>query len=655
MKNTNESITQLKGADRVRLKPAVIFGSDGLAGCQHAFFEILSNSLDEARGGAGSEITVIRHMDHSITVIDHAGGIPVDYNKKEKTYNWKLLFTELFAGGKYQKGDNMYKFSLGTNGLGLAATQYASEYMDVVVHRDGFRYDLHFEKGEMTKNGFVKTPAEDIPSGTTITWRPDLDVFKNIEIPLEYFQSTLHRQAIVNPKITLVLKDEASDTVNEYYYARGILDYISEITDPMTNFTQIQYVESQGKGKDRSDLKEYECKSQLAFVFNNEVNQLSYFHNSSYLDYGGSPDRAVKSAFVHAIDKLIKEKDKYNKKEKKISFVDVEDSLVLISSSFSSESSYENQTKKGVSNQFLQDFMTDLIKSKLEVYFIENADEAEKIADQVLTNKRSREKAEKTRLNLKKTLSMKQDVTSKVKKFVDCRTKDTHKRELYILEGDSALGSCKLARDAEFQALMPMRGKILNCLKADYDRIFKSDVIIDLIKVLGAGVEIKSKHNDLETFDLEQLKWNKIIICTDADEDGFQIRGLVLTMIYSLAPTLIREGRVFIAETPLYEMTDPKGNTLFAYNDREKKEILQQYDPSAKIIIQRSKGLGENDPDMMWQTTMCPETRKLIRVTQNDAKATQQMFEVLLGDDLDGRKKFIALHGPRYSEQLDLS
>lgn len=649
----NESITSLKGADRVRKRPSVIFGSDGLEGCQHSFFEILSNSIDEARGGFGKAITVIRHKDLSISVIDQARGIPVDYNSKEEKYNWELVFTELYAGGKYNNNDSsVYEFSLGLNGLGLCATQYSSEYMDVIIHRDGFEYELHFLKGEIAEGGFKKTPAKYKTTGSQIRWRPDLDVFKDIDIPIEYFQDIMKKQSIVNPGINFVLKDEFSELTFEFMYERGIEDYVSEI-GAEKNFTSVVYFEDEGRGRDRDDMPEYKVKAQVAFAFNNEVNTLEYFHNSSYLEHGGSPDKAVKNAFVYELDKFIKQLNKYTKNEKKISFIDIQDSLILVTTSFSTITSYENQTKKSITNKFVQEFITDMIKKNLEIYFIENKEHAEKIAEQVLINKRSREKAETTRLNLKKTLSSKIDVTNRVKKFVDCRTKDTNRREVYILEGDSALGSCKLARDSEFQALMPIRGKILNCLKADYEKIFQSDIIIDLIKVLGCGVEIKTRHNkDLDTFSYENLKWDKIIICTDADVDGYQIRTLVLTMIYRLIPTLIERGNVFIAESPLFEIAHD-GKTFFAYNEKEKNDYVKKL--NKKYSIQRSKGLGENDPDMMWLTTMSPDTRRLIRVTPSDIIETQHMFDVLLGDDLDGRKEFIEDHGEQYLEMLDLS
>jgi len=648
----NESITSLKGADRVRKRPSVIFGSDGLEGAKHTFFEVLSNSIDEAREGYGKEITVIRHADRSISVIDKARGIPVEYNKPEGRYNWELIFCELYAGGKYNNiSGETYEYSLGLNGLGLCATQYSSEYMDVEIIRDGHLYALRFEKGENV-GGLYKELTKQKQTGSTIKWRPDLDVFTDIAIPSEYFEEVLKRQAIVNKGLRFIYQDEESNTTREYIYDNGIVDYLDEIGEDK-RFTQIMYYSDEGVGRDRPDKPEYKVKTEMAFCFNNEVNVIEYYHNSSFLEHGGSPDKAVKSAFTAEIDQYIKKQNKYQKNEKKISFIDIQDSLVLIVNSFSTMTSYENQTKKAVTNKFIQDFMTEFIRKKLEVYLIENAEEADKIIDQVLINKRSREKAESTRLNLKKALSSKTDLMSRVKKFVDCRTKDLDRREIYIVEGDSALGACKLARDSEFQALMPIRGKILNCLKADYDKIFKSEIIIDLIRVLGCGVEIKSKHaKEFDTFNLNSLNWDKVIICTDADVDGFQIRTLVLSMIYALMPTLIHEGKVFIAETPLYEITTGK-KTLFAYSDKEKTELLQTV--KGQYTLQRSKGLGENDPEMMWLTTMSPDTRRLIRIEPEDVERTEKMFEVLLGDDLEGRKEFIEQYGYEYLDQLDLS
>ncbi|MBC8610450.1 DNA gyrase subunit B [uncultured Ruminococcus sp.] len=651
---TNESITALKGADRVRKRPAVIFGSDGLEGCEHSVFEILSNSIDEAREGHGDRIIITRFPDSSIEIEDFGRGIPVDFNQNENCYNWELVFCELYAGGKYQNsGDANYEFSLGLNGLGLCATQYASEYMDVEILRDGQQYNLRFEKGENVS--FEKAPTRLKRTGTKIKWRPDLEVFTDIDIPNEYFEDVLKRQAVVNKGLVFVYRFQGENgwEEKEFVYADGITDYVRELAGENA-MTTVQYWEAERMGKDRADKPEYRVKLSVAMVFSNRFKMTEYYHNSSFLEYGGSPERAVKQAFVSQIDSYLKQNSKYLKGEGKISYTDVEDCLILVSSSFSTQTSYENQTKKAITNKFIYEAMTEFLKHQLEVYFIENPDEANKIAEQVLINKRSRENAEKTRLNLKKKLSGTIDMANRVQKFVDCRSKDLSRRELYIVEGDSALGSVKMGRDAEFQAIMPVRGKILNCLKAEFNKIFKSEIITDLVKVLGCGVEVTTKANkDLSTFDLNNFKWNKVVICTDADVDGFQIRTLILTMLYRLTPTLIDEGYVYIAESPLYEI-NTKDRTYFAYTEKEKQAVLEELGKT-KYVIQRSKGLGENEPEMMWLTTMNPETRRLIRVNAEDVEKTSAMFDLMLGDNLQGRKDYIAENGQEYLELADIS
>ena len=652
----NDSISALKGADRVRKRPAVIFGSDGLDGCEHAVFEILSNAIDEAREGHGDLVIVTRYEDHSIEVEDFGRGCPVDWNEKEGRYNWELVFCELYAGGKYDNnagGD--YEFSLGLNGLGACATQYASRYFDAVIRRDGFKYTLHFERGEIVGQ-LKKEPADRKRTGSTFRWLPDLDVFTDINIPKEYYEDTLKRQAVVNAGVTFRFRNETAPgkfETTDFYYENGILDYVRELTEDQA-LTMPQFWEAERKGRDREDKPEYKVKISAALCFSNKINRLEFYHNSSWLEYGGAPEKAAKNAFVYAIDAYLKSTNKYTKSESKITFQDVADCLVLVTNCFSTQTSYENQTKKAITNKFVQDAMTEFFRERLHVYFIENKQEADRIADQVLINKRSRESAEKQRLNIKKKLTGNLDISNRVQKFVDCRTKDVARREIYIVEGDSALGSVKLSRDAEFQGIMPVRGKILNCLKADYERIFKSDIITDLIRVLGCGVEVQTKKaKDLTSFDLANLRWNKVIICTDADVDGYQIRTLILTMIYRLCPTLIEEGYVYIAESPLYEI-NCKDKTWFAYTEQEKGEILKNLE-GKKVSINRSKGLGENDPEMMWMTTMNPETRRLIKVMPEDMALTQQVFDLLLGDNLQGRKDHIAENGYKYLDQLDVS
>lgn len=651
----NESIVTLKGADRVRKRPAVIFGSDGIEGCQHSVFEILSNSIDEAREGYGNKIIVTRYEDKSVEIEDFGRGIPVDYNKNEERFNWELVFCELYAGGKFNNNDaESYEFSLGLNGLGLCSTQYSSEYMDVDIRRDGERYTLHFEKGENI-GGLKREKYSKKDTGTRIHWRPDLQVFTDIDISKEYYIEIIKRQAIVNAGVTFIFRNQVGKNfeTTEFKYDNGITDHVTELIGE-NGMTQVQTWKTERIVRDREDKPEYKVKINIAMAFSNKVSCAEYYHNSSWLEHGGAPEKAVRNAFVYQIDSYLKQNSRYTKNESKINFSDVEDCLVIVISSFSSITSYENQTKKAITNKGIQDAMTEFLRHQLEIYFIENPLDAEKITNQVLINKRSREDAEKTRLNIKKKLTGNMDMTGRVAKFVDCRSKDVERREVFIVEGDSALGACKQARDPDFQAIIPIRGKILNCLKAGYDRIFKSEIITDLLKVLGCGVEVKSKANkDLSSFDINNLRWSKVILCTDADVDGFQIRTLLLTMLYRLTPTLIDEGKVYIAESPLYEL-NTKDEVYFAYTEAEKEEFIRKIG-NKKFTIQRSKGLGENEPDMMSLTTMNPSTRRLIKVLPDDAKRTSEIFDILLGDNLDGRKEYIVENGAKYIDNIDVS
>lgn len=653
----NDSIKSLKGAERVRQKPAVIFGDDGLEGCQHSVFEIISNSIDEARAGYGKKIIITRFLDKSVEVQDFGRGMPVDYNNNEQCYNWTLLFCELYAGGKYDQNDGGgYEYALGLNGLGLCSTQYASEYMDAEIHSGGFCYNLHFEKGENI-GGLQKEEYSKKDTGTRIRWRPDLDVFTDIDIPLSYYQDILKRQAVVNNGLKLILKNEISTgkfETFEYLYENGIVDYLNETAGDKA-LTPVQFWECERTGRDREDKPDYKVKIYAAVSFSDRVTLKEYYHNSSYLEYGGAPEKAVRAAFVSQIDSYLKQNGKYNKTDSKITFQDIEDCLLLVVSSFSTQTSYENQTKKAINNKFIQEAMTAFFKHQLEIYFLENKLDADKICDRILINMRSRVKAETTRLNVQKALSGGKDMLTRIEKFVDCRSKDISEREIFIVEGDSALGACKQARDSAFQAIIPVRGKILNCLKADYAKIFKSEIITDLIKVLGCGVEVSGKAvKGVPEFNLDNLRWNKIIICTDADVDGFQIRTLILTMLYALMPSVIKAGKVFIAESPLYEITSGK-QTWFAYTEKEKTDALEEIG-NAKYSIQRSKGLGENDADMMWLTTMNPQTRRLIKIEPDfDPTSVAEKFELLLGDNLQGRKDHIAANGHLYIDLADIS
>ena len=653
----NQSIKSLKGADRVRKRPAVIFGSDDLIGCQHSFIEILANSVDEAREGYGDKIIVKKFLDSSIEVEDFGRGVPLGYNEKEKRWNWELVFCELYAGGKYDNndGDSAYEFSLGLNGLGATATQYSSAFMNVKSYNGKTLSEINFKAGNPVGELAVSDIVPGMKKrGTVIRWLPDLKVFKEIDIPVDFLAATLRRQAFVNAGIHFFLEVETGKgkfEKQEFYYQNGVQDYIAEITEGIA-MTQPVIWKIETKGRDREDMKDYKLKAEVTFCFA-KSGMAEYYHNSSFLEYGGAPDKAVKSAFVSAIDKHIKANNKYQKNETKISFSDISDNLAVIVNSASTQTSYENQTKKAITNAFIQKALTEFIKTNLEIYLTENKSSADAIMNQVLVNMRARETAEKTKVDIKKKLSGNvMDVSNRVEKFVPCRSKDPALREVYIVEGDSAMSSCKLGRNAEFQAIIPIRGKTLNCMKSSYEKIFQSDIIVDLLKVIGCGVEVKAKKSDVSAFDLSALKWNKIIICTDADEDGFHIRTLLLTMFCRLLPTLIEEGKIFIAESPLYEINSGS-ETYFAYDEKEKADILSKLE-GKKYTLQRSKGLGENEPEMMWRTTMCPQTRRLIAVTPTDAEETARMFDVLLGDALAERKKFITENGHRYINDADL-
>ena len=527
--------------------------------------------------------------------------------------------------------------------------------MTADIYRDGFHYHLDFQKGENV-GGLHKEPFKGRRTGSIIHWKPDDEVFTDIDVPGSYYKDVLRRQAVVNAGITFRFKNEVLPghfETQDFVYENGIIDYVSEIAGEDALTTPV-FWETERRGRDREDKPEYKVKLSCACCFSNKVQRIEHYHNSSWLEHGGAPEKAVKNAFVYAIDKYLKDNNKYQKGEARIAWQDIEDCIILVSNNFSTQTSYENQTKKAITNKFVQEAMTDFLKSRLETYFIENRVDALKIAEQVLINKRSRETAERARITVKKKLSGNLDIANRVQKFVDCRSRDASRRELYIVEGDSAMGAVKSSRDSEYQAIMPIRGKILNCLKADYARIFKSDVIVDLIKVMGCGVELGGKHNkELATFNLDNLRFNKIVICTDADVDGYQIRTLVLTMLYRLTPTLINEGYVYIAESPLYEITT-KDRTYFAYTEPEKATFLEEIGDK-KYTIQRSKGLGENDPEMMWLTTMNPESRRLIKVLPTDAERTSAVFDLLLGDNLAGRKAHIAECGSQFLDLADIS
>ena len=648
-----DSIQSLGILGGVRAKPASI----GLESHNHTFLEILGNSIDEYRAGFGNSITITKNDDGSVTVRDFGRGVPMGKNK-DGEYAYDKVFNTLWAGGKYKNNDDDggdYEYSLGTNGVGATGTNYTSDFLTVCSHKVEGTSFVKYEKGVEVEGSyqFVKQQVHENFVGTEITWRPSQEVFRGKgEVDDDFIELTLQDQSIVNGGLRFVFNNDKVGESKEYYYENGVADYIKSISNEEHMLTDVISFTTEQKGRDNEADKDYRIKTDINFAFNRETSFSRYYHNTSWLENGGTPEEFIKNSFTFVIDKFLKEQNLYNKNEKKVTFEDISDSLIVITSTYSTISLFTDQTKKKIGSDFMKQSVTKWLREQLEIYFIENPKEAELVFKQVLVNKRSREKAEATRLDIKKKLSgTVNNLTNRINGFENCKSKDNSETELYIVEGKSALGSTKQGRDDKIQAIYAIRGKILNCLKADYNKIFSSEIITNMIKLFGCGVEIKSKYaKDINNFDINNLRWSKIIITTDADVDGYHIRCLVMTAIYVLMPSLINEGKVFIAESPLYEVTDKNDKSHFAYTDSEKDAIVKELGDKL-VSIQRSKGLGENTAEMMWETTMNPETRKLIKITPDSADEMIKYFEMFMGDDLDGRKQYIGENLHEYIEE----
>lgn len=646
---SNESIKSLKGADRVRLRPGIIFGSNDIVGCTHAVFEIISNSIDEAKSGYGDTVEIKYKKDGFVSVLDHGRGVPMDYNKNEQAYNWQLVFDEMYSGGKMD-ASSQYSFSLGLNGLGCCSTQYTSEFMNVISYRDGYKYEMHFEKGKPVGE-LSKTPY-DGPTGTYIEFKPDKEVFTDIIIDPAVLHDMCRRQAMVNAGVHLKLEYEGYNEI-DWFYENGAAGFIEGCTGPERMCDIVSYA-AEMECTDNEKDGPFPFKMEVAFGFSRQHVIEEFYHNSSYLSEGGKTLDGFRKGAVKAFKKAIKDSGKFQKGDELINIKDIEDIICVVFSSWcpGDRTSFGNQTKKAVLNASFEIAASRFIEGCVTRWIVDNKKDSDRVLVEIVNNKKIRERADNVRSSAIKKLSSSIDsFGSRPQKFVECASKDKSERELYIVEGDSALGSCKQARDGQFQALMPVRGKITNCLKEDLVKVLNSQIILDLLQVMGCGIEVQgNKMKELPKFDINKLNFDKLIICTDADVDGMQIRCLLLTFFYMLTPTLLREGKVYIAETPLYEITCGK-ETRFAYNEDEKEKVLAEF-TGKRVKIQRSKGLGENDPKMMSVSTMKPETRRLIRVTYKDAEDDIRfMFNALLGDDISSRRVLIN----EYASAFDMS
>lgn len=643
----NMSISSLKDEQQVRQRPAVIFGTNDAQGCGHAVFEIIANSIDEAREGYGNRIEVTITPDNEITVSDNGRGVPMDWNENEQKFNWELVFCTLYASGKYNT-DN-YSVSLGLNGLGATATQYASEYMEVTSLREGKKYVMKFEKGKPIGKMQVTSDTSG-KTGTTIKFKPDKEVFTSIDLPPEFYLDKIRRQAMLHSGISFMVKYKDLHAI-ELCYVNGMKDFIDQTCEhQMLNKGAVMYEQDVHGSDDEAAGEFYDLNMKLAFTFSRSTYYIEMYHNGAYLkdDYENITDYAIRRGAEAALTEMAKERNLLTKSDK-IAFKDIEEIFTAVGSTNcpGSMTLFKNQTKTAILNPFIGNSYMKFVAASITRWAAENKQTADKVVEEVMLNKKAREAADAVKKKVLKKLSSSIEKPGGMpEKFIECAEKDPMKRELYIVEGDSAAGSCKLARDAKFQAIMPVRGKILNCLKADITRILNSEIITDLIKLYGCGLEVEGKHiKDLPKFDPRKLNWDKIIFCTDADLDGMQIRCLLIAMVYKLMPSLLKMGKVYIAETPLFEII-VSGQAYFAYDEAEKEQILARLHSEgvkdSKIKINRSKGLGENDPEMMSISTMHPGTRRLVQVHYNDAdEQLADLIDALLGNDIETRRFLI--------------
>ena len=633
----NESIRKLTDLEAVRTRVSVYAGSADKEGAFTTVKEIISNSIDEFKEGYGDMIDIVYHEDGSITVRDSGRGIPMDWNEGEKEYNYKLLLFTLNAGGKYDSSS--YGYSIGLNGIGSSLATMSSEFADIESIRDGNIYSISSRKGAPEGELQIEKNKDRLPSGTKVRWKPDTDVFDEINFPDKWFLEYIKRQAIVNKGLKISFTNKEGEVFKEYY-EDGIRDYIKEISDDK-NFTPEEYFETDDIwGSDRSDREDYKSKFEVAYTFNNDNYAMESYHNSSYLSEGGSPHDAVKSAFVHTIDRLIKKLNKYNKNEKKISFTDIEESLIIITNTYSTETQYKNQTKLAISNKFIRDKLNELLRSNLQVFFVENPLEAEKVADQVLANKRSREKAERTRIDIRKKLSKKTNtITNKVDGYYPPKSKNKEERILAICEGKSALSSMLDGRDVNTYGIYPIRGKTLNTYKASDKQITNNELITDLYSILGCGMELSGKKGTKSNnFDIDNLNFGKIAIFADADEDGIgSILPLLLVMFERLSPELLKKGKIYYGQTPKYEVKT-LDEEYYAFNDKEFEEIKKEV-CNQKYEVSFVKGLGELNQQGIARC-MRPEADNLLKITVEEDSSVD-ILKMFMGKDVGKRREII--------------
>jgi len=650
----SENIKQLTEKEKVRKKISVWLGASNHIAVIHTVKELVGNSADEINKGNGDKIKITLHNDKTLTIEDNCQGLPIDGVNSEGVENYKLLFETLFAGTKYDNGINNSDYTVGVNGVFNTVLTFSAQDVTFEVSRpDKNIYSISYHKGENVKPLSIIGKSDN--TYTKIKYTLDDDIYEGNYFTFEELCEIASQQAsLINGSVEVF--DEVNGVKELYSYedTKEFLEYSTsdlEAIHETIHFSKNTSHNSKQNGENVVD--DIQASISIKYTRQDEdCTQIEFLNGSNLIHHGTIFDGLV-NGLRSILNKYIRDNGMYKKNEKQITREDVLLGLNYVIDFKSYFPVFANQTKFASYVKYYESVMRDILDNFFASYSIENKSEMDLIAKHVLVSKKVREHSEKTRLDIKKKLSgTVNNLSNRVDGFVNCKSKDNTKTELYLVEGKSALGSTKMGRDEKIQAIYALRGKILNCLKADYDKIFKNDIIVDMIRLFGCGVEVKSKHaKDLHTFDKNNLRWSKIVITTDADVDGFHIRTLILTLIHRLMPTLIEDGCVYIVESPLYEI-EQNDVSVFAYSDKEKDLIVSKMKGS--FTVQRSKGLGENTAEMMWETTMNPETRKLIQVVPEDVEKTVKAFNMFLGDNLEERKQFIEDNLHEYlKESLD--
>lgn len=615
-----EQIHVLEGLEAVRKRPAMYIGSTSSRGLHHLVYEVVDNSIDEALAGYCSDIKVIIHKDNSITVIDNGRGIPVDMMKKEKKPAVEVIMTVLHAGGKF--GDGGYKVSGGLHGVGVTCVNALSEHMEVEVRRGGKCYGIEFAKGKTSKKLYEKGDCE--TTGTTVHFKPDATIFTETEYSYDTLRLRIRELAFLNKGITISLTDErAEDKSETFHFAGGI----------------IEYVEFMDKDKDKINPKPIYLEGEKNAVIVEVAMQYCDTYSENIFTYvnninteeGGTHLSGFRKALTRTINAYARKTNMLKENEDALSGDDVREGLTAVLSLKVQNPQFESQTKIKLGNSEVMPIVDNLVGDTLDEFIEENPQVAKKLVEKAIIAARARLAARKARELTRRKNAM--DLGGLPGKLADCKSRNVEDTEIYLVEGDSAGGSAKQGRNSDFQAILPLRGKILNVEKARLDKVLSSEEIRNMITAFGCGIG--------DDFNLEKARYGKIIIMTDADVDGAHIRTLLLTFFYRYMQPLIKEGHVFIAQPPLYLIRKNQKQHYYAYSDEELQQILDEVGRDTNPYVQRYKGLGEMNPGQLWETTMDPAARTILQVHLEDAAEADRIFSILMGDKVEPRRQFI--------------